>query len=253
LPTLAKAKAREILRLYCIDSPLELNVEAIANAEGLIIESSDLSNCVGRSSFGQGCGIIMLSTGIKVVGQRRFTIAHEMGHFYNGKNREIFCKAEDLIGAKSKKNEEDEANAFAVELLMKKEWFTDFVKDKCPGIGTIKAAAEYFRVSLSAAAIRYSEAGNFPVAVIMVHKGRVSWSAISEIFPYQYVRRHYPVNSYSEAEAFYSGRDVNTEPHTVLADSWFLDDRSFRPNHKLVEQCLPMPNYHSVLVVVWEG
>ncbi|MGO9480694.1 MAG: ImmA/IrrE family metallo-endopeptidase [Candidatus Kryptoniota bacterium] len=154
-----------------------------------------------------------------------------------------------------KKVSEDDANAFAVELLMKKEWYEDFVKDRDPGIETIRQAAEYFGVSLSAAAIRYSQAGNFPVAVIMSrrkHGGQVSWSAVSESFPYQYIPKGYPVNGSSEASSFFKGDEIDTEPHEVFADSWFLDDRSFRKNHSLLEQCLPMPNYDSVLTVVWE-
>jgi hypothetical protein len=86
----------------------------------------------------------------------------------------------------------------------------------------------------------------------MTHKSKISWSAISELFPYQFVGKNYSVNSYSEAEGFLTGKEIDTKPHTVLADSWFLEDHGFTPNHILVEQCLPKPNYDSVLTVVWE-
>lgn len=254
MTALAESRARELLRAYCITSPEGLrNLEEIANAEGLIVEDARLINCQGKIRYEESYGLIKVSNAIREPGTRRFVTAHEMGHYYNDKKRETFCKAEDLIGVKSNKVDEDNANAFAVELLMKKEWYSGFVKEKEPGIETIKAAAEYFGVSLSAAAIRYSQAGNFPVAVIMVHKGKVSWSAISELFPYQYVGRGYPANGASEADAFFNGQEANLEPHTVLADSWFLNDRTFRHDHMLVEQVLPMPNYHSLLAVIWEA
>ena len=207
---------------------------------------------MGRINFGRGCGIIRLSDNIKVEGQWRFTIAHEMGHFYNEKKKETFCRAADLIGARSNKAEEDDANDFAAEFLMKKEWFAGFVKDKTPSIETIKEAADYFNVSLSAAAIRYSQAGTFPVAVIMSRNGKVSWSAISESFPYQYIRKGRAVNSASKAHAFFAGKETDPEPHEVPADSWFPGDKNLRTKHRLVEECLPMPNYKSVLTIIRE-
>lgn len=254
MTALAEGRARELLNAYCIKSPEGLkNLDEIANAEGLIVEDADLSNCQGKIAYEETMGLIKVSTAVREPGARRFVIAHEMGHFFNEKSKLNRCASQDMLPVKSKKVGEDDANAFAVELLMKKEWYSEFVKDKDPGIEAIRKAAEYFGVSLSAAAIRYSQAGNFPVAVIMTHKRKVSWSSISELFPYQYVGKHHPVNSYSEAEAFYSGTKVDTAPHSVLADSWFLEDRSFRRNHSLVEQILPMPNYNSLLAVVWEG
>jgi len=123
---------------------------------------------------------------------------------------------------------------------------------KGPGIETIKQAAGFFGVSLSAAAIRYSQVGNFPVAVIMAHKGKVLWSSISELFPYQYIGKNYPVNGYSEADAFFARKEIDLSPHSVLEDSWFQNDSNFRKErHPLIEQCLPMPGYNSVLTVVW--
>jgi len=259
---LPEAKARELLRKLNAKNPERIiDIEAVANAVGLIVKETDAENSEGYSVRTESSGLIKVSASSKEPGQRRFTIAHEIGHFLLDKNPIHLCRMEDMVGYKSKKEEENAANAFAAELLMKKEWYAGFVKDKAPGIETIKQAAEYFGVSLSASAIRYSQAGNFPVAVIMSCKGahnegRVSWSAISESFPYRYVGKGYKVNKFSEADKFFSqgsGKKMDLKPHRVLADSWFSDTRGFRPNHYLVEQCLPMPNYDCVLTVVWQA
>jgi Zn-dependent peptidase ImmA (M78 family) len=51
----------------------------------------------------------------------------------------------------------DNANAFAVELLMERERRENFEKDSVLDTETIERATEYFKVSLSAAVIRYSQ------------------------------------------------------------------------------------------------
>jgi hypothetical protein len=189
---------------------------------------------------------------VREVGTRRFIIAHEMGHFFNERSKLNRCTPQDIVPVKSKRESENDANDFATELLMKEDWYIDFVMNKDPSIQTIREAAEYFGVSLSATAIRYSRLGNYPVAVIMVHNRKVSWSSINEFFPYQFVGKSY-VNFYSEAERFFGGQEVDTQPHSILEDAWFQNDRNFRKErHLLLEQCLPMPSYNSMLVVVWE-
>ena len=214
-----------------------------------------LKNCQGKivyESAEGGFGLIRINASIHEPGPRRFVIAHEIGHFFNEKVPLKRCTSQDMIPVRSGHGSENDANAFAVELLMKEEWFTRFVKGKEPGVAVIKEAAEYFTVSLSAAAIRYSQVGNFPVAVIMSRNGKVIWSARSELFPYQFIGKGYRVNDASEADAFYKGKPMDPEPHPVLADAWFLENYNFRRGHIMMEQCLPMPNYNSVLAVVWE-
>ena len=78
----ARAKARLLLNKYCIEGPTELNLERLANAEYLMVEEAELNNYLGMINFGDGYGIIKVSRNIKEYGQKRFVIAHEMGHFY---------------------------------------------------------------------------------------------------------------------------------------------------------------------------
>lgn len=232
MPALAEAEARKLLKTLNAKNPDRIrDIESIANAIGLIVEETETENSDGYSLRNEYSGLIKVSKYSKQSGQRRFTIAHEIGHFLLDKEPVHICKIEDMVGYKSKKADEDKANAFAVEFLMKKKWYEDFVKDKDPGIKTIREAAEYFGVSLTASAIRYPQVENFPDAVIISrrkHGGQVLWPAISESFPYQYIPIDYPVIGSSEATRSFMGEQVDTKPHDVLADSWFLNDFNFR-------------------------
>ncbi len=126
MTTLAKSRARELLRTYCISNPDGLrNLEEIANAEGLIVEDVPLDNCQGKIRYEGSYGLIKVSSAIRERGTRRFVIAHEMGHFFNEKSKLIRCTSQDMLPVKShpqgdaplaqKKVSEDDANAFAVE------------------------------------------------------------------------------------------------------------------------------------------
>lgn len=57
--------------------------------------------------------------------RRRFTIAHELGHWVcqclEGHTAPIYCRAEDIGGDPAAKQLEREANVFAAELLMPEE------------------------------------------------------------------------------------------------------------------------------------
>ena len=65
--------------------------------------------------------------------RKRFTIAHELGHFMLHGNKEVFVDTDKNLFIRFRKKqthyslEEAEANAFAAELLMPEDWLiTDF-------------------------------------------------------------------------------------------------------------------------------
>ena len=206
----ARARARLLLNKYCIGGPIELNLERLANAECLMIEEAALNNYLGMINFGEGYGIIKVSRSIKEYGQKRFVIAHEMGHFYTQKCNQKHCNSNDLLAYKPDSGHENDANEFAAELLMREEWFADFTKKRKVNMELLKDTAEYFKVSLTAAAIRYAEIGNTPIAVILSKNGCVYGSRINPAFPFQFVPRGFKVNHRSNAYDFYKGRELNT-------------------------------------------
>jgi len=250
---LPESRARDLLLRYNISSPDGLrDLEAIANAEGLIIEDAPLANCQGKIVYDESCGLIRISTAIREAGTKRFTIAHEMGHFFNEKPHFNNCTRNDLLPVRSHRTSENNANAFAVELLMKREWYMEFVENRKPGIDTIEAAAEFFGVSLSAAAIRYSLLASVPTAVIMSRNRKVLWVSINKRFPYRFTRREYSASLSPDPSDIASGNEIHQKPIPVITDTWSPKDRSSPPPHVLTEECLFMPTYDAVLSLVWE-
>ena len=126
--------------------------------------------------------------------RRRFTIAHELGHFLmplHGANAQ--CAKSDmavLTALDPKRARETEANRFAAALLMPRELF---LRDmRCLGAPEIehvlKLAGDY-DVSKEAAVRRYTDLCDDPCAVIFSHQGVVLRTYKTGHFPAMSIRR----------------------------------------------------------------
>lgn len=248
--------ANDVLEEYCVSSIEKLNLFDIADGESLIIEEKELDNYLGKIIFYPDCGIITINKNIKEFGQKRFTLAHEFGHFFLERNQQRFnkysCSDTDINIYKSNKIAESNANSFAAELLMPKKFFKDFTDNKPLSLRLIFDISNYFNVSLTAASIRYAEEGKYPVAVIMCNQKGVLWSHFSLHFPLKFLPVGYNLRSESNACAFFSRGIKKQTEEIVLARTWFADDFNCRDDMYLIEQNLYFTNYNQVLTLLWE-
>ncbi len=251
---LAKANAKKLLNEYLIKDPAKLDLYAIAGYENLFIEERDLFTSEGQLVVKDGMGIITIDDKITEKGQKKFTIAHEMGHYFNSgkKNGSYFCSGLDIRGIKQTITAEIDANDFAAELLMPEDWFCAFTKCKKFDKKLLSGTAEYFDIALSAAALRYAEIGNHPVAIIMSKDGVVKWNRINKYFTFHFIKNGSKINNLSYAYEFFNGEKIPDDPEEILADAWFAEDFNYKKDYFLYEQNIPMYRYNSVLTLLWE-
>lgn len=129
-------------------------VEKIAKKFDLTVIEFDFSDTISG----------VLKTQRKVIGvnkkhhpiRRRFTVAHELGHFLLGHE---LNKGADFVDDNFGKpiSSEREANLFASFLLMPKEWIKKRAKEQRIDGQTIKKLAKEFEVSEQALTIRLLE------------------------------------------------------------------------------------------------
>jgi hypothetical protein len=126
----------------------------------------------------------LLNTQVKNTRRRRFTFAHELGHFMC--HRELRAKFEDSEETLNDFHDdiETEANVFASWLLMP----ANLIRSEFGGAqwetGALREIGNRFECSLQASALRYVRLSRKPIAFVVSRDGMILWSAKSDTAPY---------------------------------------------------------------------
>jgi IrrE N-terminal-like domain len=129
--------------------------------------------------------------------RRRFTIAHELGHFLNiwhrptQPNGTFACRIQDLSQSWSVRNsdqdrhkvQESEANRFAIELLAPRSRLQPFLKG-IPDLGHVVTIAGRLELSREASARRYIELREEALALVFSLDGIVRYADRGHSFPF---------------------------------------------------------------------
>lgn len=116
-------RARAVLGELGLKHPTEIEIEAIAHARGALVRAAPTRGARANLLRMGDRGVISVDE--LVLEQRRWAIAHELGHFEVHPNISYlgFCTGEDLRADYHGSGREPEANAFAAELLMPEALF----------------------------------------------------------------------------------------------------------------------------------
>lgn len=178
-----EARAAEVLAERKL-SALPIDPFGIAKSAGIIcqkLKGSGVSGCL--------CGAgnefsIFYNDSIASEGFRRFTVGHELGHYFlDGHYKHIFADGKTRHVSESGYSSDDpferEADAFAASLLMPQGLFKSACTRTAAGFKTIETLSEKCITSLTATAIRYADLSDDPVAVIASKTNRIEFSFLS--------------------------------------------------------------------------
>ncbi|MCL5029468.1 MAG: hypothetical protein M1480_10695 [Bacteroidetes bacterium] len=76
-------RARRLIKKYGYNSPAEIDLIELLYAENLNLKYETTDDYQGKIVFNKYEGIITLSNNLENEYQKRYVIAHEMGHFFN--------------------------------------------------------------------------------------------------------------------------------------------------------------------------
>ncbi|MFD0940187.1 ImmA/IrrE family metallo-endopeptidase [Pedobacter boryungensis] len=147
-----------------------VDVDVIAKYCGVSVEKTDLGQDVTGLLIAQGDDAVIAYSANQGEQRRRFTIAHELGHFVLHRDEgtdTVFVDKDFIVKYRSNKlysdlelRQEQEANAFAASLLMPREFiFEEISKDRVrnlPEAELISELAKTFNVSVPAMTFRLS-------------------------------------------------------------------------------------------------
>lgn len=112
-----------LLRSLGIDSAADIELETIAWSCGLVVQYAPLNGCDARI-VGKGDRGVLTVNSAQSPARRRFSLAHELGHWQLHRGRLMLCRAEEIEGSISEaRGLEMDADRYAAALLMPRYLF----------------------------------------------------------------------------------------------------------------------------------
>jgi len=235
--TASYAHADLVLQELGVTEPQEIDIEAIAWYLGARVKYRPLDRCEARITGNNDKAIITVNS-LSSPQRKRFSIAHELGHWKFHRGRILTCRS-DEIGRSGQNYPEAErvANFYASRLLMP-AYIIDPIARRYPKFTfhAVDSIAKLFNTSITATAIRLVEGGHEP-SILVCHgpKGR-KWFTRSPDVP----DRWFPQDNLDhESFAFgvlFGNHDNDPMPRKIGADAWF--DREEAQRYEVQEQTL---------------
>ncbi len=189
----------------------------------------------------------------------RFSIAHELGHFYLPKHHAYLRAGGTEHGSRSESWPshsaiEREADAFAAGLLMPKHLMRPLVNEGELSLDRIEAFADTFQTSLLSTTIRAVQLSDFPCAVIGIREGSVAWrfQTQSLIDATCYPSPKGAPRSESADERWKALVAGDSSRHVVDGplDAWFDVYRDDLEQVLLTEHHLPVPVMETLVILL---
>lgn len=255
-PELTAQRVIKTLGISCIED-LYLTNE-IAWQRGALVIEEKLMGAEARLVISFPRSLITVSTNIADANRRRFGATHEIGHLemHKGQSSVFNCSKEDLdsggIKIQTSPTMENEANEFAANLLMPEQFFAPLCEGVDLNLDVIGELATTFHVSLTATALRFIQISKEPLAVVVSSNGYIRWFDANRDF-YElglFVDVGNKLSRETQAIRAFQGAPIPAQPKQVSIKAWMRPGR-YSSRATLSEQSLSMPNYNSVLSLIW--
>ena len=186
----------------------------------------------------------------------RFTLAHELGHYFIDSHRiglkQGLLKPHPSKGEVNQYNKiEREADYFASCLLMPEEKLKMDINRKKFNFELIEHLRLKYGVSRTACAIRFAEIGNHPIMVVYAENNIIKWRRSSLDFPYKYMLYDNNVSPDSVMGEYFlniNSEIFKTEEIWAVDIFKYVNDKNV--SRKFYEHCITHKN--KALSLIWE-
>ena len=175
-----------LLQELGITTPREIHLEGIAEHCGATIVYRRTVGCEARV-VGYGTRAIITVNEASRLERRRFSAAHELGHWmWDRGTIALNCSEDQFEGEWSDETIERRANRYAADLLLPDFMVQPIVQDCDITFAMVNHLVEQFSTSITATAIRLVELGSFPAILICSKAGKRRWFFRSALVPPDY-------------------------------------------------------------------
>jgi hypothetical protein len=228
--------AERLLQDLGVTEPREIDLEAIAYHVNARIRYRPLDGCEACIVGGAANAIISVNNASSAR-RKRFSIAHELGHWHHHRGRRLACRVDDAIRPPGGASPEQIANGYAADLLMPYYLFRPLARSLgAPTLKAVDTLAEIFKTSRSATAIRLVESDQAPALLICHSKVGKKWFVRSKSVPSKWWPRE---DLDQESFAFgvqFGDYPEGSAPRKIGADAWF--DRRDAERYEVYEQTM---------------
>ena len=165
---------RKLLTDFGLDDVVGQDLTKLVYARGLVYRELPMSGCEGRIVMCGRQAVITVNSGTRSKARKRFSIAHELGHYELGHGVTHF-EDEMSLNYYRRGYQESEANEFASELLMPTGYFLRAIEGRRFSPTLVNEVAGMFGTSLSSALIKFVEYGDVPLHVEFRKDGVTEW------------------------------------------------------------------------------
>lgn len=251
--TLAIAEGKRLWRQFGFAKPRDLVLEDLAFALGVVVIEDALESSEARLVRKGSKGLIRVRLGAHNVGQKRFTIAHEIGHWclHEKLSQLVACTSDDMVKKYKSSNAEVEANYFASELLMPESIFADLIDVEPLRFERIAELGEYFMTSLTATAIRYVDLSREYTAVVLSNNRKIQWWRGSRSFERTFwIEPGGALSPRTLAADVDGGGLVPADPQEVDLDAW-VEDASAVDSDTILEETIRLGRFNQTISLLW--
>jgi Zn-dependent peptidase ImmA (M78 family) len=241
--------AERLLAELGIERPEQIDLEAIAWTRGAAVKYRRLDRCEAMIAGTADRAIITVNSA-SIPERRRFSLAHEIGHWHHHRGRILFCGASDIGNPPHRSlNPESQADQFASDLVLPNYMFRPrILKMKRLSLPAVREIKEEFNVSLTATLLKLIEADRFPIIAVCHNKAKRRWFSRADIIPTWWFPRD---NLDPESVAFemlFGGAPESRFPRKIGADAWF--DFRNAERFEIQEQSLLLPHEEVLTLLI---
>ncbi|NTX09274.1 ImmA/IrrE family metallo-endopeptidase [Myxococcus sp. CA056] len=244
-------RARQILHQLGLPHIADISIEDFAHLRGALVRSIPLTNCEGRLSRLNGRAVISVNSSLHYTPRKRFVVAHELGHLEIHKEHnqaELSLCTEQAISELYDQGAEQEANAFASELLMPADLWRKRCEVAHPSINHISSLATEFHTSLTASAIRFAKLSSERCCTVYSQDGNIKWAAPGPSFGY-YIGKDTRLHPATLASDYFRTGSCTEGPEEVDASAW-LDSLKVH-GQDLWEHSIALSSSRAVISLLW--
>jgi Zn-dependent peptidase ImmA (M78 family) len=156
--------------------PKDIDLDAIAWTRGAVVNYRPIDNCEATIVGSKRRAIISVNSR-SMPERRRFSLAHELGHWHHHHGRVLFCGKNDVCNfANDALNPERQADGFASDLILP-TYMVDPRLRKMKRLTLVAARelADEFGASLTATLFKMTILNRFPMMIVCHNKIKRRW------------------------------------------------------------------------------